>query len=237
MWDIVSIFRHIIFRWIDYNKYYTERIPLKYNSDENEHEENITDSSTKSYDSNFTYLFSEYSSEYNYVRKTVISEFFMDYLFLVFIGWILLEVTVNIDLKKSTFMHAPYRIYSWLIVYYTNIAFMFIFVNDFSWRHLILQTKSSHFSEEIYPTFEGYIYLLVTAIEVFIVQSFYYQQKTAAMSNIIQLKWQYVSKGKVVSKGLDYPSSSTFYDEISNQNFDGSNKKIPYVIDVKQDML
>ncbi|VVC45751.1 Hypothetical protein CINCED_3A009931 [Cinara cedri] len=51
---------------------------------------------------------------------------FMDYLFIVCYGWIVLELIVNIGLKRATFKHTTQNIYAWLIVYYGNLIFMII---------------------------------------------------------------------------------------------------------------
>ncbi|XP_050432363.1 uncharacterized protein LOC126840564 isoform X2 [Adelges cooleyi] len=149
------------------------------------------------------------------------SNIFTDYAFLVLIGWIFLELVVNVDLKKSTFAHAPHKIYAWLMVYGANATFMLVIFTD-----NVLRADSWITEVPI----GSILQTSIITLELLAVYSYYRQEMKTSASNFVQLKWQYISKGRVLSKGTDYATASTFAAEIS----DKSRKTMPYVINIQQ---
>jgi len=47
--------------------------------------------------------------------------------------------------------------------------------------------------------FQGFIEIIVLVVEIYIVQSYYKQQKLAAVSDFVQLKWKYLPNNKTQS--------------------------------------
>lgn len=45
--------------------------------------------------------------------------------------------------------------------------------------------------------FQEYFHIIVIGVELYIVQSYYYQQKLAAIENCVALKWKYLPKPKI----------------------------------------
>lgn len=77
------------------------------------------------------------------------------------------------------------------------------------------------------------MYIIIVGLEIAIVHSHYIKEKNAMLNDYVQLKWKYVSKGKAVSKGVEYPSTSTFKEETSGQTQDGS-RIPPYITKILQ---
>lgn len=77
-------------------------------------------------------------------------------------------------------------------------------------------------------------YIAIISVEIFIIHSYYIVEKNAMLNDFVQLKWKYVSKGNVMSKGIEYPSTSTFKAETSCQTQDGS-RIPPYITNILQD--
>ncbi|XP_050432365.1 uncharacterized protein LOC126840564 isoform X4 [Adelges cooleyi] len=159
--------------------------------------------------------------EDNEYDAPIMSDIFTDYAFLVLIGWIFLELVVNVDLKKSTFAHAPHKIYAWLMVYGANATFMLVIFTD-----NVLRADSWITEVPI----GSILQTSIITLELLAVYSYYRQEMKTSASNFVQLKWQYISKGRVLSKGTDYATASTFAAEIS----DKSRKTMPYVINIQQ---
>lgn len=77
------------------------------------------------------------------------------------------------------------------------------------------------------------MYIAIVGLEIIIVHSHYIKEKNAMLNDYVQLKWKYVSKGRVMSKGVDYPTTSTFKEEMSGQTQDGS-RIPPYITKIIQ---
>jgi len=77
------------------------------------------------------------------------------------------------------------------------------------------------------------MYIAFVSFEIFIVHSFYKLEKEALLNDFVQIKWTYVSRGEVVSKGTDYTSTSTFRAETSRQTQDGIAIP-PYITNILQ---
>jgi len=174
----------------------------------------------------------------DYEEIPIMSGIFMDYILMTTIGWIVLELISNIGLKQSTFKHAPHKVYVWLVIYYANLLFMVLHMVHYA----MLVIRYPNMIDEFLSKFHKYrfghyitklIYIVIVGLEIIIVHSHYIKEKNAMLNDYIQLKWKYVSKGKVVSKGVDYPSTSTFKEEMSGQTQDGS-RIPPYITKIVQ---
>lgn len=77
------------------------------------------------------------------------------------------------------------------------------------------------------------MYIGIICFQIFIIHSYYIIEKNAILNDFVQLKWKYVSNGEVVSRGVEYPSASTFKEETSCQTQDGS-KVPPYIAKILQ---
>ncbi|KAL5244168.1 hypothetical protein ACI65C_011578 [Semiaphis heraclei] len=120
----------------------------------------------------------------------MIIEVFMDYLFIVKLAWGVMEFYINISLKQSTYTVSPEKIYAWLVIYYSNLCSGIIF--------LIIIIYNVTITEDI-EYFMCFLEILITAVEIYIVQSYYRQQKLAAVSDFVHLKWKYIPKPKTQS--------------------------------------
>lgn len=70
--------------------------------------------------------------------------------------------------------------------------------------------------------------------EIIIIHSYYIAEEKAILNNFVQIKWKYVSRGDVVSRGVDYPSTSNFTALTSRQTQEGS-RIPPYITNILQD--
>jgi len=205
LWNILEIFKHVYHRYGHYG-----RTVLTHTEQNN--------TSAPSNDENTTETYPDYYTWAEFKVMPVMSGMFMDYIFVVTISWIFLEIISNIYLKQSTFKHAPHKIYIWLTTYYANLTFMIL---NLLCLIKVIRQSSVNFAS-LNTTKEKYlmvelVYILMIAFEIFIVHSFYIMEKNTLLNDFIQLKWKYVSKGNVISKGLDYPSTSLFAVETSNE--------------------
>ncbi|XP_015377275.1 PREDICTED: uncharacterized protein LOC107171542 [Diuraphis noxia] len=123
-------------------------------------------------------------------RIPVMSGIYMDYVFIITISWVVLEFISNCCLKQSTFKVSPEKIYAWLVIYYSNLCSGIIF--------LIFIIFNMTITEDI-EYFMCFLEITIIAVEIYIVQSYYKQQKLAAISDFVHLKWKYVPKPKTQS--------------------------------------
>lgn len=120
----------------------------------------------------------------------LLSEIFMDYIFIVKLAWGVMEFYLNISLKQSTYTVSPEKIYAWLVIYYFNLCSAIIFL-------IIVAINLEIFRDVEY--FVCFIEITIIAVEIYIVQSYYKQQKLAAVSDFVHLKWKYIPKPKTQS--------------------------------------
>ncbi|CAI6347928.1 unnamed protein product [Macrosiphum euphorbiae] len=165
------------------------------------------------------------------------SGLYMDYIFIMAVSWIVLEFISNCCLKQSTFKRAPQKIYLWLVIYYANLLFMVLHLVHYTilmtshsiLQHSILSWTKQHFGH----FFLKLIYIAIISLEIAIIHSYYISEKKNMLNDIIQLKWKYVSRGKMVSKGVDYSSSSAFNERTSGLTQGGS-RIPPYITNIIQ---
>lgn len=69
--------------------------------------------------------------------------------------------------------------------------------------------------------------------EIAIVHSYYIMEHNAMLNTFVQLKWKYISNGKVESQGVDLTSTSAFMASTSRQTEEGT-KLPPYITNVLQ---
>ncbi|XP_026805994.1 uncharacterized protein LOC113549045 [Rhopalosiphum maidis] len=221
IWNITEVFKHIHHRSEQY-----ERYDWVYNSNNN---------SSVSSDDNSTTEEPDYWSDLE--RIPVMSGVYMDYIFIISISWVVLEFISNCCLKQSTFKRAPQKIYAWLVVYYANLLFMILHLVHYIilmirypiLMYTLLTLAHQHFSH----VFLKLIYITIISLEITIIHSYYIFEEKNMLNDIVQLKWKYVSRGQVVSRGVDYSSSSTFNATTSGQTQDGS-RIPPYITNVIQ---
>lgn len=70
--------------------------------------------------------------------------------------------------------------------------------------------------------------------EIFIIYSYYNIERNEILQTYVQLKWKYISKGKIESQGIDITSTSAFMTSIPRQTQERS-KLPPYITNVLQD--
>lgn len=223
IWNITELLKHIYHRTEQY-----ERFNWVYHSNNN---------SSVSPDDNST---AEEDSDYwsDIERIPVMSGIYMDYIFIITVSWVVLEFISNCCLKQSTFKRAPQKIYAWLVIYYGNLVFMALHLVHYlilMMRHPILvYTFFSMVKQHFGHFFLKSIYIAIISLEIVIIHSYYIFEEKNMLNDIIQLKWKYVSRGQMVSKGVDYSSSSTFNARTSGQTQEGS-KIPPYITNIIQD--
>ncbi|CAI6349483.1 unnamed protein product [Macrosiphum euphorbiae] len=225
VWNITEALKHIYRRVEEYHRFKYINISngsTSVSSDDND--------STKEYDP-------DYWSDVE--RKIpIMSEIYMDYIFIMAVSWIVLEFISNCCLKQSTFKRAPQKIYLWLVVYYSNLLFMVLHLV----HYIILMLRHSVLANAVFPIrmnrhfnsfFVKLIYIAIISLEIAIIHSYYISEKKNMLNDIIQLKWKCVSRGEVVSKGVDYSSSSAFNERTSGQTQEGS-RIPPYITNIIQ---
>eukprot|EP00102_Acyrthosiphon_pisum_P024140 XP_016661350.1 PREDICTED: uncharacterized protein LOC100575754 isoform X2 [Acyrthosiphon pisum] len=111
----------------------------------------------------------------------------------------------------------------------SGIYMDYIFIMAVSW--IVLEFISNCCLKQ--STFKKLIYIAIISFEIAIIHSYYINEKKNMLNDIIQLKWKYVSRGEVVSKGVDYSSSSAFNERTSGQTQEGS-RIPPYITNIKQ---
>ncbi|XP_025197224.1 uncharacterized protein LOC112596002 [Melanaphis sacchari] len=222
IWNITEGFKHIAHRREQYDRY--------------DWVEHSYDNSSNSTDDNST---AEHDLDYwsDIEKIPVMSGVYMDYIFIITVSWIVLELISNCCLKQSTFKRAPQKIYAWLVVYYANLLFMILHLVHYITmmiRHPILvNSLLTMISQNFGPFFAKLIYIVIISFEITIIHSYYIFEEKNMLNDIIQLKWKYVSRGQVVSKGVDYSSSSTFNAITSGQTQEGS-RIPPYITNIIQ---
>ncbi|XP_008184562.1 uncharacterized protein LOC100575840 [Acyrthosiphon pisum] len=117
----------------------------------------------------------------------LLSEIFMDYIFIIKLAWGVMEFYLNISLKQSTYTVSPEKIYAWLVIYYFNLCSGIIFL-------FIINLTVSYIGEFEY--FMCLLQIIIIMVEIYIVQSYYKQQKLAAISDFVYLKWKYIPKSQ-----------------------------------------
>ncbi|CAH1725827.1 uncharacterized protein LOC126550151 [Aphis gossypii] len=120
----------------------------------------------------------------------LLSEIFMDYIFIVKLGWSVMEFYLNISLKESTYSVSPEKIYAWLVIYYFNLGSSIIYQ---------ISIIFPHYLDQDLQYFIGFTEIIILVVEIYIVQSYYKQQKLAAVSDFVQLKWKYLPNNKTQS--------------------------------------
>ncbi|VVC34484.1 Hypothetical protein CINCED_3A017666 [Cinara cedri] len=216
LWNVLEIFKHGIHRKNQYGKLSQKRIVQDFNNS----------------DENSTY--NDYSLEIELVP--VMNGLFMDYVFITCVSWIVMELIANIGLKQSTYKLAVHKIYIWLVIYYGNIIFMILHLCYYEINNIKLQTFD-HYTNRNHnfgAIEHKLIYTAIVIFEIFIIHSYYIVEEKAALQNFIKIKWKYVSKGEVMSSGVDYPSASNFTALTSRQTQEGS-RIPPYITRVAQD--
>ncbi|KAL5244167.1 hypothetical protein ACI65C_011577 [Semiaphis heraclei] len=170
-------------------------------------------------------------------RIPVMSGIYMDYVFMITISWVVLEFISNFCLKQSTFKRAPQKIYLWLVVYYANLLFMVLHLVHYT----ILMTRHSILVYTLFTTVQQHFghffvkltYIAIISLEIAVIHSYYVFEEKNMLNDIVQLKWKYVSRGEVVSKGVDYSSSSVFNERTSGQTQEGT-RIPPYITNIIQ---
>ncbi|CAI6349355.1 unnamed protein product [Macrosiphum euphorbiae] len=185
-------------------------------------------------------LYTSYLTKYCHLDSLLCvldSGIYMDYVFIIAVSWVVLEFISNCCLKQSTFKRAPQKIYLWLVIYYANLLFMVLHLVHHTismMRHSILvYSLSLILDQEFGHFFMKLIYIAIISFEIGIIHSYYISEKKNMLNDIIQLKWKYVSRGKMVSKGVDYSSSSAFNERTSGQTQEGS-RIPPYITNIVQ---
>uniref|UniRef100_A0A2S2P1X7 Transmembrane protein n=1 Tax=Schizaphis graminum TaxID=13262 RepID=A0A2S2P1X7_SCHGA len=120
-----------------------------------------------------------------------LSEMFMDCVFIIKLGWSVMEFYLNISLKESTYSVSPEKIYAWLVIYYFNLVSGTI--------HQLYVIFYQLFDDELLDYSLGFIEIIILVVEIYIVQSYYKQQKLAAVNDFVQLKWKYLPNSKMQS--------------------------------------
>lgn len=227
VWNITEALKHIYHR----NEQY-ERFKWVINSNGNNASANTLntfDNSTADDES------ADYWSDIE--RIPVMSGIYMDYVFMITISWVVLEFISNCCLKQSTFKRAPQKIYLWLVIYYGNLMFMVLHLLHYlilMMRHSILiHTLFTMMQQHFGHFFVKLIYIAIISLEIVIIHSYYIAEEKNMLNDIVQLKWKYVSRGEVVSKGVDYSSSSAFNERTSGQTQEGS-RVPPYITNIIQ---
>ncbi|XP_001946941.2 uncharacterized protein LOC100165827 [Acyrthosiphon pisum] len=224
VWNIGEALKHIYRRVEEYERYKWINISNSNTS------VSPDDNSTAEYDP------PDYWSDIE--RIPVMSEIYMDYIFIMAVSWIVLEFISNCCLKQSTFKRAPQKIYLWLVIYYANLLFMVLHLVHYT----ILITRHSVLKHEVFSMkmkrhfgnlFTNLIYIALISLEIAIIHSYYINEKKNMLNDIIQLKWKCVSRGKVVSEGVDYSSSSAFNERTSGQTQEKS-RIPPYITTIIQ---
>lgn len=167
----------------------------EHNSFENSTSQTFNPEAIIDYDSDGHNITLHHNSTSDYFnRKTeklpLLSEIFMDYIFIVKLAWGVMEFYLNICLKQSTYTVSPEKIYAWLVIYYSNLCSEIIF--------LIIIIFNLSISVD-FEYFMCFVEIIIIAVEIYIVQSYYKQQKLAAVSDFVHLKWKYVPKPKIQS--------------------------------------
>lgn len=223
VWNITEALKHIYHR----NEQY-ERFKLIVNSNSNS-SVSPDDNSTADEDS------VDYWSDIE--RIPVMSGIYMDYIFMITISWIVLEFISNCCLKQSTFKRAPQKIYVWLVIYYANLVFMVLHLIHYiilMMRHTILvHTLFTMVQQHFGHFFVKLIYIAIVSLEITIIHSYYISEEKNMLNDIVQLKWKYISRGEMVSKGVEYSSSSAFNARTSGQTQEGS-RIPPYITNIIQ---
>ncbi|XP_060861684.1 uncharacterized protein LOC132938707 [Metopolophium dirhodum] len=223
VWNITEALKHIYHRVEEY-----ERFKWIINSNGST-SVSPDDNSTAEYES------SDYFSDIE--RIPVMSGIYMDYVFIITVSWVVLEFISNCCLKQSTFKRAPQKIYLWLVIYYANLLFMVLHLVYYTMlmttNSILVYTLFSRTKQHFGHFFVKLIYIAIISLEIAIIQSYYISEKKNMLNDIIQLKWKYVSRGKMVSKGVDYSSSSAFNERISGQTQEGS-RIPPYITNIIQ---
>ncbi|KAE9532530.1 hypothetical protein AGLY_009611 [Aphis glycines] len=106
------------------------------------------------------------------------------------LGWSVMEFYLNISLKESTYSVSPEKIYAWLVIYYFNLGSSIIYQ---------ISIIFPHYLDQDLQYFIGFIEIIILVVEIYIVQSYYKQQKLAAVSDFVQLKWKYLPNKKTQS--------------------------------------
>ncbi|KAL4122255.1 hypothetical protein QTP88_014622 [Uroleucon formosanum] len=223
VWNITEVLKHIYHRIKQYDRYKWVHVSNGNTSVSSD------DNSTAEYESH------DYWSDIE--RIPIMSGIYMDYIFIISVSWIVLEFISNFCLKQSTFKRAPQKIYAWLVIYYGNLLFMVLHLVHYTismMRHLIaintffvmMEQEFEHFSMKL-------IYIAIISLEIAVIHSYYISEERKLINDIIQLKWKYVSRGEVVSKGVDYSSSSAFNERTSGQTQEGS-RMPPYITNIIQ---
>ncbi|XP_060862717.1 uncharacterized protein LOC132939523 [Metopolophium dirhodum] len=222
-WNIIEAFKHLHHRINEYELF--KLINISNGNTSVSHDDN----STAEYEP------LDYWSDVDSIP--VMSGIYMDYVFIITVSWVVLEFISNCCLKQSTFKRAPQKIYLWLVIYYANLLFMVLHLVDYTismMRHSILVYTLTIIEEQHFGHFSmKLIYIAIISLEIAIIQSYYISEKKNMLNDIIQLKWKYVSRGKMVSKGVDYSSSSAFNERISGRTQEGS-RIPPYITNIIQ---
>ncbi|XP_025197214.1 uncharacterized protein LOC112595996 isoform X1 [Melanaphis sacchari] len=118
----------------------------------------------------------------------ILSEIFMDYIFIVKLGWNVMEFYLNISLKESTYSVSPEKIYAWLVIYYFNLASGII-------CQIFINSQLNDYGDNL-GFFVGFVEIAFLVVEIYFVQLYYKQQKLTAVNDFFQLKWKYLPKSK-----------------------------------------
>jgi len=221
IWNVLEVFKHIHHRNEQYERY--EWVSNSYNN------------SSVSPNDNSTTEEPDYWSDLE--RIPVMSGIYMDYIFIISISWVVLELISNCCLKQSTFKRAPQKIYAWLVIYYANILFMILHLAHYIiliiQYPILMSSVSTMLHQHFSHFFLKLIYIAIISLEIIIIHSYYIVEEKNMLNDIVQLKWKYVSRGQVVSKGVDYSSSSTFNATTSGETQERS-RIPPYITNVIQ---
>ncbi|VVC34486.1 Hypothetical protein CINCED_3A023310 [Cinara cedri] len=140
-----------------------------------------------------------------------------------------------------SFQHTTQNIYAWLIVYYGNLIFMIIHMVYYVVNRIIMFGSFENFlhahffyHEHGIHFFSNSIYIIIIAVEIFVTHSYYIAEEKAKLQKFVRIKWNYVSRGEVVSNGVNYPSATNFND-LTSRGTQERSKIPPYITNVLQD--
>ncbi|XP_025418886.1 uncharacterized protein LOC112689407 [Sipha flava] len=170
-------------------------------------------------------------------KISALTDIFMDYIFIFAASWIALELISNIALKQSTFKQAPHKIYVWLTVYSANLLFMLIhlaYYMSIIIKHSIRLNNIDIMGDDFGNFYQKLMYIIIILFEITIIYSYYITEHNERLNTHVQLKWKYISKGKIESQGVDIAHTSAFMTSTSRQTQERS-KLPPYITNVLQD--
>ncbi|XP_050432367.1 uncharacterized protein LOC126840565 isoform X2 [Adelges cooleyi] len=149
----------------------------------------------------------------------------MDYIYILLVAWNCMSFFLNLSLIHATYKIAPQMVYAWLTVYYATFG-----------KSVAIQVKLifSRTLNKYDPV--GILNLCLICFELYVVQSFYHQEKLASMNTFVQLKWKYLPKNKIPPKTVRIAVSNTSIIESENdsETLQDDTKEIPIFVRAMQ---